>query len=806
MTNVMDERSNYLAANRARRASLTCISRGVPNATHRLPGKPTDVATRRRLSMTTSTAADLDCPGFLRNGFNVNHAAAAAAAASTTTRSNSPVRGVRRTASGLQQQQPSASRRSSHHVKSSSHPRSTANALQGNSATSTSNGRHESRRHGATKSSSHHDGVAQLLTKHLSHRNNNSSRRSRLHRSASMSSIASGAAKGCTAVAAKPISASSVSPSNRGRRRNSMLAAAERGSSLHQDAPTMRGTVSTKSNTPEIVPKTSYLYEFDDDNDDVDVEEFAGDNVPEEKAWLSPFEANPETQDDNADTNSAAIVQKLRRLERQRMRNPAAAAASTVLNTRRGRAPERAAKPSLPLETTTTATKTSAAAAALLLEPAATPPKRSRSVQPPSSHATTKTMLQTTGDSNTDPHVRRDSSTLFTSMAFGIIPWTEPKKEILFTPTPQRKSVVTLSPSDHGEQAAALFSDNILTPSLHRRTLAQKQAPVSACAALGAKSLLMRSKSLDGVGTINDFLVPSLQSPSSSAAASPQTPFTATSPGSKHSKTLSNRSSRSTVSTSSRDSKTSSSGSKEGLTLATRRRESSGAAHATPRSSKTPIPRAKSMDQYTTRDFLMLSPLSAMSNNRSKALVPALSSPNSAASPTVAFDTDEPPLSKINKLSSSHEHLSLKHELSFDQQDDPSTTTTSASSSDKNTSPKVPRVTNSSRSCRSRRASTGEDGQLHRHMRRSSKSDDAQPTTCQQPSVATAARQRRRQSLSHAPASAGAATSMPRNSRRVSMSSGAAAVDGNVTAVVTTMTRMTKQSPANASDVHMMNW
>ena len=725
---VMDDHN--FTANRARRESLACISRGIPTQMSRLPGKPTDVATRRRQSMSAAVAHDLDCPAFLRQSFSTPV---------SRNNSSSPVRGVARTASG-----------ESRHSKrggggGSNHQQGTSSRLHRSRTTSLSN-------HARNET---HEPAATSLTGHLGSR----SGLTRTPRSASMSSIST-AQKDLVASATAHSSHTSATAAmipSKARRRNSLRPSASRSSHVSPTRTRRQGVSRRTSGDgaslgPTAAPSSSpCVYEFDNDDN---VEEFAGDNNNEQpddegEAWPSPFEADA----------SAQIAPKQRRQDRQRLRHSAAAAASTVLNTRRGRAP----------------------VASLNSQPV----PRSSSLQPPSK------LVREVSDNHSEPHVRTAASDLPFHMPSLGIPLTEPKKEILFTP------------SSHKRSMSITASDVALTPSLHKKQSsrdATRRAPVSAMAALGSKSMV-RSKSMDKfVMTTNSADVfGCFGSPPSKGG--PQTPLTATSSDcSKQtktisSKTLSSRSTRSTVSTSSRDSS-----SKEGTS------KRLGTPRSAP-SSRSPLERSKSLDQYKSSDFLMLSPLSALpAKNKAHSALPSLAG---STTPPLMSSTAAPSSErdgKARKIASSREIEAGERK----QQNDSATITTLMPSSADGSSRTVPQQIASTRNGRSRRASIGEDGKLHRHMRRNKGSDE--PSHSSQQTVATAAtgRLRRRQSLSHAPsAEARTGTSnTARSNRRLSMCS-STDVDGGVTAVVTTMSRIQNQSsakPSDAASIHMMNW
>ena len=760
----MDDRT--FATNRARRASLACISLGIPTQLPRLPGKPTDVATRRRQSMSPTIAAavshDLDCPAFLKQSFsrpvsrnNSSHA--------------SPVRGVTRTVSG-------DSKRLQPRGGSSHEQGATSSRLLYHRSRTTSlsnHARNEASEPVAAASSP-------LLTQgHLVSR---SSRSDRMSRSSSLSSISS-AQKDLLVVASASschTTATTLTASPSKGRRTSIRRTSSRASHAVSPTRTRRQGLSRRVSgdgaslvgpvaAAAAASSSPCVYEFDND----DVEEFAGDNdEPDEggDAWPSPFESDDTAA---ADANAQQVAApKQRRQDRQRLRHSAAAAASTVLNTRRaGRAPP-VATPSPPQ-----------------------PVPRCCSLQPPSQSARA---AAAPNQNHFEPHVRNATSTLPFHMPSLGIPLTEPKKEILFTPSSHKRNV-SLTNSAHA--AIITASDVALTPSLHKKPSSSREgtrrAPVSAMAALGSKSMV-RSKSMDrfGMPSFNAEEFGVCGSPASKGG--PQTPLTAASSDcSKQtktlsSKTLSSRSTRSTLSTSSRDS------SNKDETLKR---------NATPRSapsSRSPLERSKSMDQYKSSDFLMLSPLSALpGKQKTHNAAPARSTPPLTSSASMAV-----PLLKQDDNTKSKGSSREIQGSGRKQHNDPSAATTHVPPSNKTASLNEPQPAMSTRNGRSRRASIGEDGKLHRQTRRTKESIETPQSSQQTMTTAATGRLRRRQSLSHAPSTDArtGTSSASRSNRRLSMCS-STDVDGGVTAVVTTMSRIQNQSIANSPDaIPMMNW
>lgn len=729
------------ATHRGRRASLACVPVSLPSSNNnnnhhplhpipRLPAKPNDVATRRRLSLsaTATSCSDLDCPAFLRNHnpHSGNLPSSARSVATPASRHVSPVRGVRRTHSG------EAVRRGPGTTVSLPPP--------GSSGRPPSPGR-TMFRHSLRHGSAHEARPGAGLRPHR-------------WRSASMSG-APGRSQEETAVCRQRPMQSSQRKSRRPS--HSLLATTASADSL---PPVARdGATPVAAANPE-----SRVYAFDDDDDDAadddiqDEAEFAGDNDEIKEVWPSPFEADP--FDDPAEGTHSAVP-KHRRSDRQRLRNPAAAAASTVLNTRRGRTTERGPQ----------------GAPAVAREPV-----RSTSLQPPSHRSRGGTTPLSSR--HTDPHRRTSAAGVLSSLG---IPLTEPKKEMLVSPQPRHK------------RSLSLTSNLALTPTpfkpLPRRDLSNKTST--------------RSVSAAEVGPPGESLAPvrGNQAPPSpgSAAAAKGCPPTASSHGSRHGPGLS---SRSTLST--REGKSDRKEEAESLPHATRMARNAEDDVPAPRSDsreETNAARDSSLDPSTPSDLVGVDPPRPVQQDGTAKPPSNQAHRQRTRSPekVTARKLMEPARGKSRSF---HKALSKTTESDGRPQDAPSTTTASMSSSDKNNSPQPPRAKASSRSNRSRRASLGEDGKLHRHMRRN-RDEEQKPFSSQQSVFSSATRIRRRQTLSHAPSnearSMGQTT--PRASRRVSLCS-SAGMEGNVAAVVTTMSRMKERSSSTrvASDGPMMNW
>jgi hypothetical protein len=221
------------------------------------------------------------------------------------------------------------------------------------------------------------------------------------------------------------------------------------------------------------------------------------------------------------------------------------------------------------------------------------------------------------------------------------------------------------------------------------------------------------------------------------------------------------------------------------------------------------IYRSKSLDQYTSDELQRLRPLAQLSQengeakikydssktgttiNASDILSPAESRPSVPGDVPGTFDevdrgrNSRSPAKQIEKTPDTKDK-----------------TFSGTAGKDFSAQPRNASRTTSSRNHHSsQRVSMDSDGKLHGHLRQLSARDNGL-SNCQRSVVTSATRLRRRQSFSHTPSVGG----LERSSRRV-----VAGNDGDVNAVVDSISRMKKRSPASKmsseiKDEHNMTW